>query len=190
MPRIVCSIGVSPAYAQSYDESVEASLREAAKAKQVRAIGSCGLDARCDEMQVQVFERQIALAKELDLALIVEADGMGSRALEILEHAGLPKRGVMLRAKGVPLDQLSAWADAGCFISLGAEVASDPIAYCACARTLPVERLLVESGAPASGIPALSGTSPRCDQVVFVEDVLQGIFSPNQLVANWCELFG
>ena len=190
MPRIVCSIGVSPAYAQSYNDSVEASLREALKAKPVRAIGSCGLDASCDEAQVRAFESQIALAKELGLALIVEADGMGSRALEILEHAGLPKRGVMLRAKGVPHDQLTVWADAGCFISLGAEVTFNPVAYCECTRTLPVERLLVESGAPAAGIPALAGTSPRCDQVVFVEDVLQGIFSPNQLVANWCELFG
>ena len=190
MPRIVCSIGVSPAYAQSYDDAIEASLRQAAGAKQVRAIGSCGLDASCDESQVHAFESQIALAKELDLALIVEAEGMSSRALEVLEHVGMSKRGVMLRAKGVPLDQLAAWADAGCFISLGAEVASDPVSYCACARALPVERLLVESGAPTSGIPALSGTAPRCDQVVFVEDVLQGIFSPNQLVANWCELFG
>lgn len=190
MPRIVCSIGVSPAFAQSYDDAVEASLRQAASAKQVHAIGSCGLDTNCDELQIRAFESQIALAKELNLVLIVEADGMGQRALEILENDGFPKRGVMLRTKGMPLDQLVAWADKGCFISLGAEVTSDPVAYCSCVRTLPVERLLVESGAPASGIPALSGTEPRCDQVVFVEDALQSIFSPNQLVANWCELFG
>ena len=189
MPRTLIAIGVSPDNAIGYTDQVEEAIRTAACGKSVRALGSCGLNANAGQAQEHAFARQIALAKELSLPLVVEAEGAYDRALDFLLAEGTPEKGVVLRASDAASEQLSKWAEAGCYVSFGPSGLDDLLAFGNRARKLPAERILVESDAPDMGLGLLSGSDPRCDQVVFVADALQGICPPLRLVENWLALF-
>ena len=187
MPRVHVALGVSPSNADSYSAEIEESIRKAFAGKNVKAIGSCGLTVQHSQAQEHAFARQIALAKELDALLVVEASGAYDEALGILEHEGLPRRSVILRSFDGTAEQLDSWVEYGCYISFGAEAENDPVAFCKLARRVPADRLLVESGAPDTTLLTLGSSKPRCDQVVFVADTLQGICPGPQLASNFLE---
>lgn len=148
------------------------------------AIGSCGLSANPSNEENNAFEKQIALANELGMPLIVKVDGCYESAWSILKNAGVPARGIMLRMPDVSAEQLTPWIEAGCYFTFGPRTVEDPAFFCNLAKALPGDRILIESGAPDNGIPPLSGLPPRCDQSVFIADVLQGICPTPQIVAN------
>lgn len=189
MPRIRIIIGVSPEHASAYTDEVEETIRTAAQSKTVCALGSCGIDRNADSVQERAFARQIALAKELALPLVVEAKGAYDRALDFLLAEGMPEKGVVLRSQDASSEQLAKWTEVGCYISLGPADFADPLSFCNSVRELPIDRILFESGAPDDRLDVLSGANPRCDQVVFVADALQGICPPLRLVENWLTLF-
>ncbi|MBR0406299.1 MAG: TatD family hydrolase [Eggerthellaceae bacterium] len=189
MPRIRIVIGVSPDHAVAYTDEVEETIRTVAQDKTVCALGSCGIDRNAGKEQEHAFARQIALAKELALPLVVETRGAYDRALDFLLSEGMPDKGVVLRAGDATSEQLAKWADEGCYISLGPEGLDDPLSFYDRARMLPADRILFESGAPDERLDVLAGADPRCDQVVFVADILQGICPPIRLVENWLTLF-
>ena len=184
MPRIQFALGVSPENASYFDDEAAETIRKAAALKNVVAIGSCGLGSNPDGVQEIAFERQIGLAHELCMPIIVEAGDALERTWEMLQSRGLPERGVMLRLPDVASDQLAAWIEAGCYFTFGPKAVQDPAFFCKLAKSLPADRILVESGAPEMDVPQLSGMPPRCDQSVFVADVIQGICPTPQIVAN------
>jgi len=67
--------GVHPHHAIDYDEATDVRLRELARLPQVRAVGETGLDYHRNysprEVQLQVFERQLAIAAELGKPLFL-----------------------------------------------------------------------------------------------------------------------
>ena len=191
MPRVLFALGVAPEHASSYDDAVEDAIREAvaAKRKHVCAIGSCGLDGNAEQAQRDAFKRQIELARELGLPLIVEAEGAYTEALEELSAQGVPERGVLLRAFSGTDEELSAWILAGAYVSFDVRVTADRASSARQAKLVPAERLLVESGAPALVADVLAGSEPRPDQVVFAADVLIGAAGPGAFAQNYQTLF-
>lgn len=184
------AVGVSPRNAASYDDAVEQALREASAQKAVVAIGSCGLADPADEAQSRAFSHQIALANELDMPLVVEAPGAFDAAFSLLKQHGLPQAGVLLRAQGASADELRPWIGEGCYIAFDVRVADDPLGACELAKSVPVDRLLVESGAPDTATGILAGHPARADQVVFAADVLLSLCPAAQLMDNFTSLFG
>ncbi len=198
MPRINVALGVAPENAQLYTDETESAIRAAFADKHVKAIGSCGLALSGNpaneslpplELQIQVFERQIALARELGVPLIVQADGAWDVAFQTLEKAGLPEAPVILRAQGATADDVAPWIEAGSYIAFDAQAEYDPVGACKLARLVPTDRVLVESGAPENGLLGLTGSDPRCDQVVFIADVLQGVCPGPRLMENFLLAF-
>ena len=189
MPRAYVALGVAPQNARHYNGEIEEAILGAFDAKIVKAIGSCGLSNKPNSIEATAFARQIELAKDLGAVLVVEAQGAYDQALAILEDCGFPHRSTILRSFDGSADQLDAWVDHGCYISFGATAENDPMSACELARRVPTDHLLVESDAPSSTLIALGNSLPRCDQVVFVADVLQGICPSPQLVANFFAVF-
>lgn len=74
-PNLYCAIGVHPSEAKKYNDEVEKTIVEYCKNNKVVAIGECGLDYYWDksfnEVQKEVFKRQIYIANELGKTLIV-----------------------------------------------------------------------------------------------------------------------
>ena len=72
---IYCAMGVHPSEAKMYNDDVEKQIIDYCKNDKVIAIGECGLDYYWDksfnDIQKEVFKRQIVLANELNKTLIV-----------------------------------------------------------------------------------------------------------------------
>lgn len=203
--------GVEPAYAEAYDDEVDSAIRSAVKTGKVHAIGSCGLGlagvvqrsgtfeqnqsmesdgeirkAVCKD----AFKRQIAIASEFDLPLIVQANGEHAEARGVLEGEGFPTGQALVRAFRGTDEELQEWVQAGSYVSFGGWSTDDPIELCHQVQLVPANRVLVESCAPEETIDLLAGLPARCDQVVFTADVIRNQINAQQLMQNASELFG
>ncbi|MBQ8928702.1 MAG: TatD family hydrolase [Oscillospiraceae bacterium] len=97
-PYIWCSAGVHPEYADaSLPEGWDEEIRTLARHERIRAIGEIGLDYHYEgydkEKQREVFCRQLMIARELDLPVILHVRDAIADALEILRE--YRPRGVM-----------------------------------------------------------------------------------------------
>ena len=190
MPRIRFSLGVSPENASRFDDDVEKQICELASNKYVCAVGSCGLTSSGGNGELRAFERQIELARVLELPLVVSAEGAYDEALACVEAVGAPARGVLLRAFSGSADQLERWVGMDAYVSFDARAANDPARFVELANLVPKRRLLVESGAPLHAVSQLEGYPTRPDQVVFVAEALRSVCMADDLAGNYASLFG
>jgi TatD DNase family protein len=116
------------------------------------AVGECGLDYFYEHsprsQQRQAFAAQIALAHELDLALVVHARDAFSDLFAILLSEGVPARTVIHCFTGTPVDVEICLA-AGCDISISGVVTfKNAAALREAAALVPLDRLHVETDSP------------------------------------------
>ena len=116
------------------------------------AIGECGLDffySHSDhDVQKEVFARQIAWAKELDLALVIHTRGAWPETFDILDAEGAPDRTVIHCFTG-GADEARQCLDRGTFISISGIVTfkkADDVREAV--AIVPRDRLLIETDAP------------------------------------------
>jgi TatD DNase family protein len=115
-------------------------------------IGECGLDYFYEHspraQQRQAFADQIALAIELDLALVVHARDAFDDLFDLFESEGVPPRTVIHCFTGTPEDALGC-LERGCDISISGIVTfKNADALREAARLVPLERLHVETDSP------------------------------------------
>jgi TatD DNase family protein len=88
--QVYASVGIHPHDARHYDEKTEQALRELAGSPKVVAIGEAGLDFYRDRSprpaQIDAFRRQIHLAKERGLPLIVHDREAHQETMQILKE--------------------------------------------------------------------------------------------------------
>ncbi len=98
LETVFAAAGVHPHDAKDADENTYAALRELAQHPKVLAYGEIGLDFFKNysprEVQIAAFRRQLRLARELDLPLIIHDRDAHQECLEILRAEGGPYRGV------------------------------------------------------------------------------------------------
>ncbi len=84
-PRFKACVGIHPENITNNSQDLEKLVRS--NRPSIVAIGECGLDALCAEVQKQqeVFEAQIKLALEFDLPLVIHARKLNDEILEILK---------------------------------------------------------------------------------------------------------
>lgn len=151
-PASWVSAGIHPHDARSYDDAIEQSLRTLARERRIVAIGECGLDFFRDlsprDVQRETFRRQIVLARELDLPLVLHVRDAYPQAREMLERQGLsPRRGVFHAFAGDA--DFARWAvDAGFLLGIGGPLTYPKANLAAALAGLPVEALLLETDAP------------------------------------------
>lgn len=87
--QVFAAVGIHPHDAGIYDDAAEESLRGLAKQPRVVAIGEAGLDFFRNRtpraVQLNTFCRQIRLARELDLPLIVHDRDAHQETMQLLE---------------------------------------------------------------------------------------------------------
>jgi len=135
-------------------------------------IGECGLDYFYEhaprEDQRSAFAAQVALAHELDLALVIHARDAFDDLLAILASEGVPPRTVVHCFTGTP-DEAVACLDAGCDISVSGIVTfKNADALREAVRLVPLERLHVETDSPFLAPVPHRG---RANEPAFVADV-------------------
>jgi len=151
LPGVYATVGLHPHDAGALGEGLLAELEALARRPRVVAIGECGLDFYRDlsprDAQQRAFSAQIALARRLDLPLVVHVREAGEEAMAQLadEAAGLT---VVMHCFSLPayVDECNA---RGYYASFAGNVtyknAGDLRAAAAAVRE---DRLMVETDAP------------------------------------------
>lgn len=150
---VYATLGVHPHEAKSVTDKVISDFRTLAKDKKVVAIGEVGIDFYRNlspkEDQEAAFRKFIRLAKELGLPLIIHARDAADDVVRILKEEARGKlRGVMHCFSG---DEkfLQECLDLGLYISFTCNITfkkADDLR--AVAKTVPIEKLLLETDAP------------------------------------------
>lgn len=149
---IYATVGVHPSETGNMTEDDIAELKQLAAHPKVRAIGEIGLDYHYDdgaprELQKKWFIRQIELAKELDMPVVIHDRESGGDSLEILKSCGV-SNGVVHCFSG-SAETARELVKLGLMVSftgvLTFKNARRAIEACA---AVPLDRLMIETDCP------------------------------------------
>ena len=154
--NIFASVGVHPHDAKTFDAESERRLIELAKSSEkVIAWGEIGLDFYYDhsppEVQKEIFRRQIKIANELNLPIIIHSRDADDETLEILteECAHENFRGGIMHCFGGNPQMAESLMNIGFLISFAGNVTfkkADNLRDSA--RVVPLNKLLIETDSP------------------------------------------
>ena len=153
--NIFAAIGVHPHDAKTFDAESEKRLIDLVKSsKKVIAWGEIGLDFYYDysprEVQYEVFRRQINIARELDLPIIIHSRDADDETVEVLtEECNYENfRGIMHCFGGTP-KMAQKLMKIGFMISFAGNVTFKKAENLRdAARVVPLEKLLIETDCP------------------------------------------
>jgi len=152
--NVYASVGVHPHDAKLYDDAAEAHLSELSRSDKVIAWGEIGLDYYYDhsprEVQREVFRRQIRVARELGLPIIIHSRDANDETVEILteECSWDGFRGIM-HCFGGTAEMARALMPLGFLISFAGNVTFKKVEEVReAAAAVPIEKLLVETDCP------------------------------------------
>lgn len=172
IPHIRIAIGCHPHNAKHYDDAMEERLLSYLHDPRTVALGEVGLDYHYDLSpradQRRIFARQIQIAQQADIPLILHMREAHEEGLEILEQEGFPKAGVLLHCFNLDEDALAPWAEAGCYIAYGGPLTfkkADEVR--AAAPKVPVDRLLTETDSPYMTPEPMRGMECGPEHVIF-----------------------
>jgi TatD DNase family protein len=146
------AVGFHPHEARLMREGDECILAESAKDKKVVAIGEIGLDYYYDhsprETQKRVFVKQIDLAKQLGLPIVVHDRDAHGDVLSIMQKEGRGARGVFHCYSG-SWEMAELLLRMGFYLSFGGSLTFKNAAKTVnVAQKAPIGRILIETDAP------------------------------------------
>ena len=190
-PQVVSALAAQPASGSGagsmLDEQLQALMR-AARGEPLspgepplprpQAIGELGLHGVdtgdvAAESQERAFRAQLALAREVDLPLVLHVVRAHAQALRILKRDGVPQRGGVMHSYSGSAELAADYLRLGLHISF-----AGPVTYPearrvhAAVKAVPSERLLVETDAPTQTPWA---RRPAAGEPAFLPDVLQAL---------------
>jgi len=149
-PFIWASAGIHPHEAKSFDPADLPRLQQQLAHPRCVAVGECGLDYALNrspkETQLAAFRVQLALAKTLDLPVIVHDREAHQDTLNLLREAGC--RGVIHCYSG-SAEMAKELVDLGYYISFtGVITFKNARKSLEVVKSVPRERLMIETDAP------------------------------------------
>jgi TatD DNase family protein len=168
-----------PADAELDDEIISA-LSELSKDKKVIAVGEMGLDYYYDnaprDAQKRWFAKQIALAKELDLPIIVHDREAHKDTLDILKAESASKVGGVLHCFSGSVEFARQVLNEGFYISIAGPVTfKNTKRLPEVVKYLPEDRLLIETDAPYLSPEPFRGKRNDSSRLVHIAKVIAEI---------------
>lgn len=172
------AVGFHPHDAKDCDDAAFAEIARLAREERVVAIGECGLDYHYDhsprDVQRAVFERHIALAKDLDKPIIVHNRESTDDMVAILSRSGA--RGI-LHSYTESLDVAQQLIGLGYYISFSGIVTfRSAESLREVARALPHDRVLIETDTPYLAPVPFRGKDNEPAFVVKVAELLASLW--------------
>ena len=177
-PGLYPAYGLHPMFIAHHRPAHLVELREWVQREKPVAIGECGLDYFVPDLdaeaQARLFDAQLQLARELDLPLIVHARRAVDAVIAAIRRVG-GVRGVIHSYSGSAQQAAQLW-DLGFMIGLGG-----PVTYAranrlrALARTMPLDRLLLETDAPDQPDSAHRGQRNEPARMIHVLQAIAGL---------------
>ena len=152
--NLLTAVGCHPHDAKIFDQrGGEDFLKSLASRPRLVAIGEIGLDYHYNlsppEVQLDVFRRQIRVARELSLPVIVHHREAESDLVKVLEEERVSEIGGILHSFTADLKTAERALEMGFLISFsGILTFKNAAPLREVARRLPLDRLLVESDCP------------------------------------------
>lgn len=139
-----------PALVESGWEKLQSTISEA------DALGETGLDHARDRkklptygLQLDLFERQIALARSHRKPIILHIVQAHGEALSLLKKSGPLEAGGIVHSFSDTLETAKAYIDLGLLVSVGADATRPtPSKILTCLKGLPADSLVVETDCP------------------------------------------
>lgn len=150
--QLHAAYGLHPVYLDEHRAGDVAALGEWLRRERPVAIGEIGLDYFVDtldrERQQQLFEQQLALAKDLDLPVILHVRRSHDAVLSTLRRFRLPRGGICHAFAGSP-DQAAHYLKMGFLLGFGGAATFDRANRLRSTfRALPLEAIALETDAP------------------------------------------
>lgn len=121
--NIYAVIGFHPSDSADYNEKEENNLRRMAKFEKVKAIGEIGLDYHYEntdkKTQKDVFKKQIELARELKLPIVIHSRDSDKDTFDILEENNAFELGVLMHCYGSSLEMAREYVKRGAILGIG-----------------------------------------------------------------------
>jgi TatD DNase family protein len=168
-----CAVGVHPHEARLANEAAYEELAALGRSRRIVAIGEIGLDFHYDhsprDVQAEAFRRQIRLARDLRLPIIVHTREAEAETLAILGEERASEPGGVVHCFSGSAALARAALDLGFYLSFSGIVAFPRAeALREIARDVPDDRLLIETDAPYLAPPPHRG---RRNEPAFVVEV-------------------
>jgi TatD DNase family protein len=156
-PEVFFLIGIHPAEAHTFapeaPERLRAILRGDPAARRIRALGEIGLDYHWKDcpppVQKEMFRRQLRLARDLDLPVVIHCREAVEDAFSLLLAEGFARRPLLWHCFGGDSALAARIVEAGWHLSI-----PGPVTYPAnenlrrAVASIPRDRLLVETDCP------------------------------------------
>ena len=152
-PFVYGAAGVHPDEVGELNEETFAWLREQCMQEKIVAVGETGLDYYWDrenhDVQKKWFIRQLALAKELSLPVIVHSREAAADTMEILKQEYSPQVPVVVHCYSYSPEMAREYVKMGYYLGIGGVVTfKNAKKLKEVVRETPLEQLLLETDCP------------------------------------------
>ncbi len=152
-PFIYAAVGIHPEDAKELNEENFAWLREKAMHPKSVAIGEIGLDYYWDttdrDTQKKWFERQMELARELKLPLVIHSRDAANDTYHMLKDARAEELGAIIHCFSYSVEQARQYLSMGFYLGIGGVITftnarklKEVVEYA------PIEQLVLETDCP------------------------------------------
>lgn len=175
--NIISVIGCHPTEAANYNLHFEQQLIKDLQGPKVKMLGEIGLDYYWDtahpHVQKEVFRRQIAIAKEMNLPITIHNRDATEDTYQLLKQEGVPAAGGIMHSFGGNAEEAKAFLDLGMHLSFSGVLTFKKSQHVREAATIvPQDRLLIETDAPYLAPVPYRGKQNQPAYVVEVAKVL------------------
>ena len=150
--NLYAMIGIFPSEVKTYTTKVEEKLRNLAKNPKIKAVGEVGLDYYWDksfvDLQKEVFVKQIKLANELNLPIVVHDREAHKDSFDLLKEYNNNSK-VLFHCFSGSVEFMQECVKQGWYIAIGGVVTfKNAIKMKDVAKAVPLENLVLETDSP------------------------------------------
>jgi len=150
---VYASVGIHPHEADTVNEESLAEIKALAASSKVKAVGECGLDFYYDnsprKIQKEAFRKQLDLALELELPVVVHSREAAAETLEILDQTADFADNLIFHCYAYGPDEIEAIIKRDYYVAFGGLItfkSAQPIRDAL--KKMPLDRILLETDAP------------------------------------------
>ncbi|MEG0215556.1 MAG: TatD family hydrolase [Hungatella sp.] len=152
-PFVYGAVGVHPSETAQLDETQMDWLKEASQNPKVVAIGEIGLDYYWDEPDREIqqfwFVRQLSLAREVKLPVVIHSRDAAKDTLDIMKEQNAGEIGGVIHCFSYGIEMAKEYLNMGFYLGIGgvltfhnAKKLKEVVAY------MPMDRLVLETDCP------------------------------------------
>lgn len=147
------AVGIHPHDAKSLDDMMLGLIKAMARKKKVKAIGEIGLDYHYDfsprDEQIYWFRKQLQLAKELKMPVIIHDREANHDVMMILKEENSFETGVLMHCFSGSAELARQYVNLGAYISIAGPVTfKNSRKLIEVVETVPMNRLMIETDSP------------------------------------------